>query len=299
MQYETDGYPPEVALTSYEAYEWELCHPDIIYIQNPYDGWHVSTTVPEAFYSRQLLQYTDKLIYIPWFSLEEFTEDNEREFYNMKYYAVMPGVVNADMVIVQSEGMRENYIEKLTKWAGKATRLLWEEKIICVQEEKAGTDAAEKNACEPTEHIAENDIDADTDTGRKADNIDADTAGKPVKTIIYYIQLSSFLEYGQKMIDKIQSSLDIFKDSDIKMVWIVEEQAEKELQRLKPKLYEQYLEKKAYCEREVGTVILRSAANPCDELIGQATAYYGDRGRVALEFEVAKKPVMIQDVDIL
>ena len=283
-QYMLSGYPEDVLLTSYEEYEWEVRHPDMIYIQNPYDEWHVATIVPEYFFSRNLLKYTDRLVYIPWFHLETFTPDCEREYYNMKYYCTMPGVVNADQVIVESETMRENYIRKLTSWAGKKTKEVWEQKIQCRQVPDRQTQRA--------------------NTGTTS--VSSAPVGSPVvpalqkekKTIIYYIQLSSFLEHREKMIKKLHGSLEIFKESDISMVWIMEEQAESELKRIAPGIYGQYLKEKEYCITQVGRFMLRSDESDCAEVIRQADAYYGDRGRIALEFEVMKKPVMIQDVNV-
>ena len=45
----------------------------------------------------------------------------------------MPGVVRADVVYVQSENMREVYIQKLTDFAGEATRNVWEKKIAVAE----------------------------------------------------------------------------------------------------------------------------------------------------------------------
>ena len=42
----------------------------------------------------------------------------------------MPGVVYSDEVYVQSDNMRELYIEKLCEFAGEATRHIWLSKIM-------------------------------------------------------------------------------------------------------------------------------------------------------------------------
>lgn len=85
--------------------------------------------MPEFFYSSNLKNYTDKLVYIPYFKVDEFSMNNFREYENMQYYCTMPGVVNSDVVIVQSENMKSLYVEKLVEFAGEATRGIWEEKI--------------------------------------------------------------------------------------------------------------------------------------------------------------------------
>jgi hypothetical protein len=47
----------------------------------------------------------------------------------MKHYVSMPGVVLAHQVLVQSEGMRQMYVEYLTRFAGEDTRAVWEERV--------------------------------------------------------------------------------------------------------------------------------------------------------------------------
>lgn len=304
-QYNIEDYPHYVTIISYEKYEFELCRPNIIFIQNPYDEWNVSVTVPEYFYSRNLLKYTDKLVYIPWFYLEEFTTANDREYYNMKYYCTVPGVVNADVVVVQSEKMRNNYIQKLTEWSGEQAKCIWEKKILSVDDMEVTKEAdnisnqEKKNITDETYEDVKNVNDMNNINNHEDTHEKYNTETGNTKSIIYYIQLSSFLEYREKMLDKLQASLDIFRDSGILMIWIMEEQAEKDMKRLAPEIYDGYLKKKDYCINHVGKFVLRSNENSCSELIENADAYYGDRGRIALEFEVAKKPVMIQDVNIL
>ena len=65
MQYDGDQFPDYVQITPYYEYFVENNHPDIIYIQNPYDQWNYSVTVNEKYYSSELWKNTEKLIYIP------------------------------------------------------------------------------------------------------------------------------------------------------------------------------------------------------------------------------------------
>lgn len=48
----------------------------------------------------------------------------------MTHFVIVPGVMNADRVIVQSETMRQAYINVMTQFAGKQTRKVWEDKIL-------------------------------------------------------------------------------------------------------------------------------------------------------------------------
>lgn len=130
--YEGEEFPKEINVLDYRILTpeyLELLHPEVIIIQNPYDAWHPAVSVPELFYAENIRQYTDKLIYVPPFAVNEFTKDNAREYANMQYYVTMPGAVYADTVIVQSENMKQMYVEKLTEFAGEDTREHWQEKI--------------------------------------------------------------------------------------------------------------------------------------------------------------------------
>lgn len=127
--YETGGYPEQVAITSYEDYNFQKHHPDVILIQCPYDEYNYGMTLHPFFYAKNLVKYTDKLVYIPALVMDEIGPGDERARENLKSYCNMPGVVYADTVLVQSEQMKNVYIELLTEFAGEDSRALWEKKI--------------------------------------------------------------------------------------------------------------------------------------------------------------------------
>ena len=143
---EAEKFPEEVHALDYRGLTseyLEMLHPEEIIIQNPYDSWNAAISVPDMFYTQKIRKYTDKLVYVAPFVADEFTRRNEREYGNMKYYVTMPGVVYSDSVLVQSEAMRQMYIEKLTEFAGEETKAVWEEKIVSAdkvdKEEKKAT----------------------------------------------------------------------------------------------------------------------------------------------------------------
>lgn len=131
MHYETDGYPEEVTLTFYEGFPIQSLHPDEIVIQCPYDEYNYGFTVHPFFYARNLLPYTEKLIYIPALEMDEIGPEDDRAMVNLKSYCNMPGVVYADEVRVSSENIKKNYVALLTGFAGEETREIWNKKIIC------------------------------------------------------------------------------------------------------------------------------------------------------------------------
>ena len=76
MHYEGALYPEYVPITHYEEYDLKERRPDMIYIHNPYDGQNLVTSVHPAFYSDKLKQYTECLVYIPYFVLCDIIPDN-------------------------------------------------------------------------------------------------------------------------------------------------------------------------------------------------------------------------------
>ena len=103
MHYEGDLYPKYVPITNWQEYDLEKRHPDVIFIHNPYDQYNFVTTVHPNFYASVLKKQTDKLVYIPYFVHQN---DTVKE-----HYAVSMGTIWSDLVVLQSEKVREQYIK--------------------------------------------------------------------------------------------------------------------------------------------------------------------------------------------
>lgn len=132
IEYIYEGYPDEVVIDRWDIYDVAMHCPDIIYIQDPYDDANPCLTIPDSYYARNLKRYTDSLIYVPPYMVEEFGQGDITEIYNMKHYVCAPAVVYSDKIMVQSENMRQRYIEKLSEFAGIETKEIWARKI-CVR----------------------------------------------------------------------------------------------------------------------------------------------------------------------
>ena len=122
MHYEGENFPKEYPITDYRSYNFAAELPDCIVMNSPYDAFNPVLSVDPFFYSEKLKQYTNKLVYIPWFVTDEIDPENPEDgkaFYNMRYYVTVPGVFHADYTIVQSEGMRAAYLEKISRFLEK------------------------------------------------------------------------------------------------------------------------------------------------------------------------------------
>ena len=119
MHYEGEDFPKEYPITDYRSYNFAAELPDCIVTNSPYDAFNPVWSVDPFFYSDKLKQYTNKLVYIPDFVTDEIdpqAEEDGKAFYNMRYFVTVPGVFHADYTLVQSEGMREAYLEKISQF---------------------------------------------------------------------------------------------------------------------------------------------------------------------------------------
>lgn len=104
--YEGDNFPSYVPIHDYKSYVLPARKPDIIYIHNPYDGYNRVTSVAPEYYSDKLKQYTDMLVYIPYYIIGSF-ENIQLEYAKIK----TPAVVNSNLTIVQSEKYKQLFLE--------------------------------------------------------------------------------------------------------------------------------------------------------------------------------------------
>ncbi len=283
MHYEGDQYPQDVPVTRYEAYDFEKRRPDMIFIHNPYDDCNYVTSVPPFFYSRNLKQYTDCLVYIPYFILGEIEPDNEQAVKGMEHFCTAPGVIHADKVVVQSEKMRQIYVDVLTRSAGKDTRKYWEEKILGIGSPKTdkvlNTKAEELDIPEEWKKILEK-----PDGNRK-------------KVILYNTSVSALLHHDKRMLDKMQSVLQTFYESreDIALLWRPHPLIKATIESMRPQLWAEY-EKIVENYREQCWGIYDDSAE-LDRALVISDAYYGDPSSLVELCKSVGIPVMIQNVE--
>ena len=119
MILEDTGYPDGVELTSYEEYDMEAEHPDVIIYQCPYDEYSTAMTVHPFYYVSNLYQYTERLVFIPPFYTRDIKAEDKRIRATLKDFICNPGLVYADEIIVQSEGVKDAYTEILSEFVDR------------------------------------------------------------------------------------------------------------------------------------------------------------------------------------
>ncbi|MBP3421795.1 MAG: LicD family protein [Lachnospiraceae bacterium] len=284
LHYEGDEYPDYVKVYDYNTFNLECLHPDKIYIHNPYDEYNMATSVHPYFYSKNIKKYTNNLVYIPYFVLDEIEPTNKRAVMSMEHFVTTAGVMHADTVIVQSEAMRQAYIEALVKFAGEDTRLVWEQKILGL-----GSPKYDKLSSNLTNVQI-------PDEWKK---VLYKAGGEKRKVVFYNTTLVTLLEHNEKTLDKIEKVLEQFKDNqkEVALLWRPHPLIKETLKSMRPQLYERYerIERK-YCEEAWGiyddTIDLNRAIQISD-------IYYGDPSSIVQLCRKIGMPVSFQDIKVL
>lgn len=287
VRYEGEQFPDDVSVIDYEAFDFTLQHPDMIFIHNPYDGYNLATTIPPMFYAKELRKYTNKLVYIPWFVIDEIEEDDMRGSFSMDYFCTMPGVVCADQVVVQSEQMREAYIRKLSEFAGEDTRTVWEEKILGLGSPIYDKERERKNAIKVPEEWRK--VFLKNDGGHR-------------KVILYNTVPEAMLEHDAAMLDKIRNTLAVFEGQkeEIALVWCANLSRSDYVKEMRPRLWKKYQQLvKEYREAGWGILSELSEDDEWDAILKFGCGYYGDPDSNVRLCRRSGMAALIQNVKIL
>lgn len=284
MQYDGDQYPEDVPVTRYDAFDFAGHRPDVIVIQNPYDQYNHTISVHPFFYSANLKNFTENLVYIPYFVVDEIDPDDERAVGSMEYFVAMPGVVNADRVIVQSEKMRQSYIDYLSKAAGEDTRELWEAKI-----HEWGF-----HGMDQIQNVREY-----ADIPEEWLEIIQKPDGNRKKIILYYTSISTLFQYREQMFEKMQSVFETFRENqdEVVLLWHPHLLIQETLESMCPELWLEYQKMVAEYKSERWGIFDETADEARVEAL--CDAYYGDGSSMVRLFMKNRKPVMIQDVELM
>ena len=286
MHYEGSLFPKNVTVTDYNSYDFESRRPAAVFIQSPYDEDNYVTSVHPFFYAKNLKQYTDELIYIPPFVTDEIEVTDGRSVFNMSYYVTVPGVVHADKIMVQSEKMRERYIEVLTEFAGEETREIWEGKVLGHGLPKADVDqtvAKEQGLQIP----------------REWEKYMTGQDGNRKKVILMFTSVATLMRNGEQTLTKLEDVFRIFQENAerVTLLWQIDPNCRMVVKEAKPELYKEYQKlTEQYRKADFG---IYDDSGDQYRAVTLCDAYYGDRSRMAQLCLREKKPVMLQDVNVV
>lgn len=275
---ETEGYPEEVILSSYDEYDFEQRHPDMIICPFPYDEYHIGMILHPFFFMKNLYIYTDNLVMMPPFVLREVTPEDYKSRYSLRLFLDNPGFIYADTIVAQSEEMKKVYIELLEEF---------------IKNE-------EKRCADPSEMDAIRDV-LDWDKkiiGLKSpeneENQSAKDEKRDEKTIAIAITGSMLLEFGIEGLDKAKSAVNIALGYDgLHVIWVEDPYAYQILRNRKRDVWRAYQEyEKELSQKDWVTV---DTSHDWRKTSHDADMIYGNGSRLMNECRLQKKPVMLEN----
>ncbi len=278
QSYDGELFPDYVRIENIEEIDVEGGKFDKIVIQVPYDGWGTSMSVPEFFYSSNLLKLTDELIYVPFFDVEDSEQDGDKASVALSIMVEQPVVINADKVILKTRRMKDFYMRKLIELSGEDTYNYWNQKLVVKEFSKVANLPSDLESWE--EFLGDN---------------------KGKKIVVYYITISFLIKGGDKAIDKIRDSLCVFrKNSDkVAVVLLPQKLMEAELPRINAGLGQEYqslIEDIGSCTMYENCILDKDGVSLY--YMDRWDGLYGDTGAILRQCVERHVPVMIQNLEV-
>lgn len=292
VHYEISEYPSNIEVIPYTDYDFKERRPDAVYIHNPYDNWNHVTSVHPDYYAKNLREYTDQLVYIPYFVLSEINPSNRAAINGMKHFCFLPGTIYAHKVILQSEDMKQIYVNEFMKAAAEnglsghfTDRKLLEEKFLGLGSPKLDkiANSNKDNISIPDEWLP---------IIQKAD-------GSYKKIVFYNTTIAAFLVNEDRMLDKIADSLEFFykEREEVALLWRPHPLMESTVKSMHPALWNRYRSiVDDYRNQDWG---IYDDTSDLNRAIMLSDCYYGDQSSVVQLYQETGKPIMIQNVGIL
>lgn len=290
MHYEGGEYPKNIEVIDWRTYNFEERKPDEIYIHNPYDDTNLVTSVHPRYYAENLKQFTEKLVYVPYFVIGEIDPKNQKTVDDLKHFCFLPGVFYADKVIVESEAVKEMYINEYIK-AAKADGLSGQHLDRGYLKEKI------QGIGSPKYDRVLNTRKEDMEIPQSWQKIIEKAGGSSKKIVLYNTGVAALLRYNEKWVEKIGYALMIFKEyqNDIVLLWRPHPLIETTIKTRRPQIMQEYMRLKTQYLEE-GWGIYDDTAD-VDRAIVLSDAYYGDGSSVVQLYIRLHKCVLLADYD--
>jgi len=278
MHYEGHQFPDYVPVTDWTSYSIKDRHPDIIYIHNPYDEYNRVTRIHPDFFSRQLRNHTDMLVYIPYFVVSGNLPEN---------FCVLPGTIYSHRVIAESEKIKNTYVKELQKFAIKT-----------------GQSGVIKDINDKFLVLGSPKYDKVANTNREDcvlpeawKRLIYRPDGSRKKVLLYNTSLNGILSGNENYISKLKYVLRYFRDrNDIVFFWRPHPLSVSTYSSMRPHLLNKYLQIVEEYRRE-GWGIYDDTSD-LNRAIAISDAYYGDWSSLVALYRSVSKPVMIQNCKV-
>lgn len=208
-------YSNEINITPYQDYDIEARHPDVIFTFNGYDEANVITRVHSDYHCSSLREYTDLLVYVPYFVAPNGISE---------HFCTLPGCVFSHKVIMENEKIRKIYMDAFSK--------------------EFGTQFYKRFGSANNKFVALGNPKYDKLLRRCQEERDMpeglDELLKGRKTVLWNTSINGILQNNEKYLAKMCDVIGAFDDAEAALWWRPHPLSEATLSSMRPRLLEKY-----------------------------------------------------------
>ena len=273
---ESNNYPDYVPVVDWKNYNIAERHPDIIFINNPYDNANFVTSVHPDYYAERLRNFTDMLVYVPYFVTDDKLEE---------HFAVLPGTIYSHKTIVQSDKIRTEYLRhyKAFEKSNDCIDMFGtaEDKFLALGSPKFDAVMNKKRT----------DFHVPDEWERLIKNPD----GTNKKVILYNTAVAGLLNGDEKVLHKLRHVFACFKENnELVLLWRPHPLSVATCKSMRPQLLNEY-QQLIDDYRHDGYGIYDDSPD-LHRAIAISDVYYGDGSSLVPMYGITGKPIVIQNI---
>lgn len=269
MHDESESYPDDVGIISWQDNQVDEIDPDVIFIHNPYDGNNLVTSIHPKYYTNKLVCKDRVVIYVPYYV--SYTDDEGILVFmgGAEYYT--------DYVIVQSEWYKEKFeLEMLKQNIPK----LWEKFVVL------GNPKYDK-----IRSLTKYEYPVKDDWKEKL----LDASGNKKFTVLLDTTIEILTKGKEKTLKKVEEVIDFFeKQKDFALVWRPHPLIKPTLRKMCPELIPTYVKLVDRCKNLDNCIF--DDTNDMHTAMAWSDAFMGKYGSMIELYRVAKKPTIMLEV---
>lgn len=269
MHDESESYPDDIGIISWQDNQVDEIDPDVIFIHNPYDGNNRVTSIHPKYYTNKLTSKNRVVIYVPYYV--SYTEDEGTSVFmgDAEYYTYY--------VIVQSEWYKEKFeLEML-----KHNSLNDGNKFVVLGNPKY----------DKIRSLNKYEYPLKDDWKEKL----FDASGNKKFTVLLDTTLEVLLKKREKLLDKIVDIIAFFEKNDhLALVWRPPPLIETTLRNMCPELIPIYVKLAELFDRLDNCIF--DDTNDMHTAIAWSDAFMGKYGSMIELYRVTKKPTIMLEI---
>lgn len=280
MHDESESYPDDIGIISWQDNQVDEIDPDVIFIHNPYDGNNLLISIHPKYYTNKLVCKDRVVIYVPYYV--SYTEDKEvvvamggAEFY-------------ADYVITQSEQYKKFFEQLMYNY--KRTNDEFND-LISSYDNGNKFIVLGNPKYDKIRGLIKSEYPLRDDWKEKL----FDESGNRKFTILLDTTLEIFLEKREKMLDKIVDIIAFFEKNDyLALIWRPHPLIKPTLRNMCPELIPTYVKLVDRCKNLNNCIF--DDTNDMHTAMAWSDAFMGKYGSMIELYRVTKKPTIMLEI---